>query len=231
MTEASWRVREFSGLSQAMANAPDEDGRLKLAAEAAIALVDRCGQAGISVNVKGVLRTLAASDEVVRRANELQSDLGEGPCMDVDRTQNALVSTALSQEQRWPRWAPRAHAELGVESMMSLLIYTDAETFGSLCLYARADECFDADDVVVGQAIAAQLALTISAEREIDQLGLAMHNRLAIGQAEGIVMERLGVTAEQAFDYLRRVSSHHNKKIAVIAAEIVATRRLLDIDQ
>ena len=30
---------------------------------------------------------------------------------------------------------PRVHAELGVDSMMSLLVYTDRPSFGALSLY------------------------------------------------------------------------------------------------
>lgn len=47
-----------------------------------------------------------------------------------------------------------------------------------------------------------------------------------IGQAEGILMERFGLNAAQAFDYLRRVSSHSNRKVVDIAARIVETGEL-----
>ena len=41
-------------------------------------------------------------------------------------------------------------------------------------------------------------------------------------------MERYDMTADQAFDYLRRISSNSNRKVAVVAAEIAETRRLPD---
>ena len=66
----------------------------------------------------------------------------------------------------------------------------------------------------------------MAAERQIDQLGLALHNRNIIGQAQGVLMERYDMTADQAFDYLRRISSSTNRKVAVVAAEIAQTRRL-----
>lgn len=231
VSEATRRVGEFSQLAQALAAAPDEDARLKLIVESATTLVCRCDHAGITINHKRDLITRVSSDEIVQRANQLQRELGEGPCLDVQRDQNTVVSTELSQELRWPTWAPRVHAELGVGSMMSLLIYTDAHSFGALSLYTRRGQRFDADDVAVGQALASQLAVTIAAERQIDQLGLGMHNRLVIGQAQGILMERLDITAEQAFDYLRRASMHANRKVVDVATEIARTRTLLDLDQ
>ena len=123
------------------------------------------------------------------------------------------------------------HAELGVDSMMSLLVYADHVSFGALSLYAGQGNRFDADDVAVGQAVAAQLAVIMAAERKIDQLGLGMHNRIVIGQAQGILMERLDISADQAFDYIRRASMDTNRKVVDVAAEIAATRRLIDIRQ
>jgi AmiR/NasT family two-component response regulator len=64
------------------------------------------------------------------------------------------------------------------------------------------------------------------AEREIKQLHRGLESRTVIGQAEGILMERLGIDSCQALDYLRRVSSHTNRKLVDIAAEIAETREL-----
>jgi AmiR/NasT family two-component response regulator len=45
-----------------------------------------------------------------------------------------------------------------------------------------------------------------------------------IGQAQGILMERFAMTADQAFALLARVSSHSNTKVSVLAADLVRTR-------
>jgi GAF domain-containing protein len=218
----------FTELARALASAPDEDTRLKVAVDAAVDLVTRCDHAGITINEHGRLVTRASSDDLVCRANKLQTELGEGPCLDVRRDQNTLVSPALAVERRWPVWAPRVHAELGVDSMMSLLIYTDEHSFGALSLYCEVDCRFDADDVAVAQALAGHLSVAMAAEKQIDQLGLALHNRTIIGQAQGVLMERYGMGADQAFDYLRRISSHSNRKVVHVAAEIAETRRIPD---
>lgn len=65
-----------------------------------------------------------------------------------------------------------------------------------------------------------------SAGLEIQQLRAALDNRLLIGQAQGILMERLRIDAPQAFDYLRRASMQLNRKVADVAAEIATTRTL-----
>jgi hypothetical protein len=145
------------------------------------------------------------------------------------RDQETIVSGDLELEQRWPTWAKRVREDLGVGSMMSLLIYTEPRSFGALSLYAREGARFDADDLAVGQALAAHLSVIVSARRQIDQLGVAIDNRTVIGRAEGILIERLGLSADQAFDYLRRVSSHTNRKLVDVASEIATTRRLPEV--
>ncbi len=226
MTDARIRLGEFALLAQELAAAPDENTRLQIAVDRAVSLVERCDHAGITINEKGGLLTRVSSDDLVHRANELQHELGEGPCLDVMRAQDTLVSQDLDQEQRWPLWAKRVRTELAVQSMMSMLVYTDSRSFGALSLYAGQGQSFDADDVAVGRALAGHLAVVMTAEREIAQLGTALDARTAIGQATGVIMTRLEVSPDQAFAYLRRVSSTENRKIADLAEEIVRTRRL-----
>jgi GAF domain-containing protein len=226
MNDTTQLLGGFTALARALVAAPDKDTRLKVAVDAAVDLVTRCDHAGITINDHGRLVTPAGSDDVVCRANRLQTELVEGPCLADHRDQNTLVSPSLSVERRWPVWAARVHTELGVDSMMSLLIYIDEHSFGALSLYGDAGSRFDADDVAVAQALAGHLSVAMSAEKQIDQLGLALHNRTIIGQAQGVLMERYAISADQAFDYLRRISSHSNRKLAGVAAEIAETRQV-----
>src|SRR5437763_13471294 len=48
----------------------------------------------------------------------------------------------------------------------------------------------------------------------------ALLSRDVIGQAKGILMERLHLTPDQAFEELRAVSQSYNRKVRDIAAEI-----------
>jgi hypothetical protein len=217
---------ELTRLAQALDAAPDEGTRVQIAVGSSVLIVSGCDHAGFTLNEGGRLSTEAGSDDLVCRANRLQGELSEGPCLDVMRDQDALVSNDLTQERRWPRWASRVHAELGVGSMMSLLVHTGRRSYGALSLYSDQRHRFVGEDVAVGQTIAAHLAVTLDAGRQIDQLKVAMDSRTIIGQAQGLLMGRLDIDADQAFDYLRRVSSHSNQKLAVVAMEIVRTRQL-----
>ncbi len=65
---------------------------------------------------------------------------------------------------------------------------------------------------------------------ENDHLYAALANRLIIGQAQGLLMERLDLDAGQAFEHLKRASMHLNRKLISIAEEIVRTRDLPDLE-
>ena len=228
MSEVRARWVEFKQLSRALATADDESVRLQMVVDSAPALVPGCDHAGLTLNAAGGVATRVGSDDVVQRANELQFELGEGPCLNMRRDQDTLLSNDLSQDVRWPRWAKTVNADLGVHSMLSLLVFTDRQSYGALSLYASGGRDFDADDVAISQGLAGHLALIMATSREIDQLEAGMHSRTVIGQATGLVMGRFDVDADHAFDYLRRVSSNANTKIVDVAAMIVRTRRLPD---
>ena len=51
----------------------------------------------------------------------------------------------------------------------------------------------------------------------------ALLSRDVIGQAKGILMERLHLTPDQAFEELRAVSQSYNRKVRDIAAELAET--------
>lgn len=62
----------------------------------------------------------------------------------------------------------------------------------------------------------------------VDQLREAVEHRTVIGIAIGVVMERLDLDRESAFDHLRTMSSHLNRKLYDIALEVSTDRRLPD---
>jgi hypothetical protein len=87
-------------------------------------------------------------------------------------------------------------AELGIQEMMSLWLYTHACSYGALNLYSDRANAFEPKDCASAQAFATQVSVALAARREIYQRSVAMENRTVIGQAEGILMERLGIDAD-----------------------------------
>jgi GAF domain-containing protein len=224
-------VEDFAQVARLLHAAPDECGQLQLAVDLAVRLIGGCDHAGISVVEGRTIWTPAGSDDVVRRGDALQYELDEGPCLDSVRWHETVLSQDLSREERWPRWNPRAQSDLGIKGMMSLWLYTDADSYGArsygaLNLYADQADAFEPQDHATAQALAAQISVALASHRELQQRSVAMTSRTVIGQAEGILMERLGIDADQAFSYLRRMSQTENRKLITICNEIVETRQL-----
>jgi transcriptional regulator with GAF, ATPase, and Fis domain len=190
-------------------------------------LIDGCDYAGISfVRRKAPIETPAATDPLVLRGDELQYSLQEGPCLDAIWDQEMVHSPNLATEQRWPRWAPQVMDELGVASMLSFQLYTTEDTLGALNLYSKRVDAFDEDDFNAGMLLAAQGAVALAESKSTEQWQNAAFNRTIIGQAEGILMERFTLTADQAFAVLRRVSQQNNVKLHQVAGDLVVTREI-----
>jgi AmiR/NasT family two-component response regulator len=58
---------------------------------------------------------------------------------------------------------------------------------------------------------------------KVEGLEEALLSRDVIGQAKGILMERLHITDEQAFEELRASSQKQNRKVRDIAVELAET--------
>jgi AmiR/NasT family two-component response regulator len=51
-----------------------------------------------------------------------------------------------------------------------------------------------------------------------------------IGQAEGILMEQLGISTDEAFRVLQQASKRTNRKLREVAETLIETRRLPGMD-
>ncbi|MFE9001155.1 GAF and ANTAR domain-containing protein [Streptomyces sp. NPDC007875] len=197
------------------------DATLERITARAVEIVEGCEAAGILVFRDNRVETLAPTDGLVVRSDQLQERLGEGPCFDAAlRSQRVYRIQDLAEPQeRWPEFGGRARA-LGVGSMMGFLLYTGEEELGSLNLYARRPAAFTKGSETAGWLLASHAAVAFSSARTADQLQQALASRHTIGEAMGILMERLGVGEDDAFNVLRRVSQERNMKLRDIARQV-----------
>ncbi|MER6565142.1 GAF and ANTAR domain-containing protein [Streptomyces sp. NPDC001093] len=186
-------------------------------------LVSGCDAAGILVLHGRQVQTLAPTHRLVVDSDQLQERLGEGPCFDAARSgvkERVLRIADLTVEhQRWPAYAPEAHA-LGVGSMMGFLLYTDDEELGALNLYSRRPGAFTDVSETAGWLLASHAAVAFSSARTHAQMEQAVATRHIIGEAMGILMGAHHLTEEQAFDVLRRVSQENNIKLREVARRV-----------
>jgi len=75
------------------------------------------------------------------------------------RRHETIISQDLGREERWPRWTPQAAAELGIQRVMSLWLYTHACSYGALNLYSDRANAFEPNDCANPQAFATQVSV------------------------------------------------------------------------
>jgi GAF domain-containing protein len=169
----------------------------------------------------GTTDTVAASDERIVKADRLQYELQEGPCLDAVWDDGMFVIPDLVADGRWPRWSDRA-AGLGVGSSVSVHLFTDT-ALGSLNMYSMHPRRYEHADLEAAKVIAAHVSVVVAFARTEQNLWQAIDSRNLIGQAQGMLMQKYGLTADKAFAVLRRYSQVNNVKIAVLAEEITTT--------
>lgn len=215
----------FAAIARDLQHQTSPDNILDRIVEIAVEVVDGCDHAGISVADKAGLRTVAATDEVARAGDQKQYELGEGPCLDALHKESQVSSPRLATDQRWPRWAEWITTEFGIGSMLCVQLFTTEKSLGGLNLYSDRPDGFDVHDEEVALALAAHAAIAMAASIKIEHLNVAVVGRTVIGQAQGILMERHGIAADQAFAVLARVSQTENRRLNAVALDLVQSRR------
>ena len=197
---------------------------MEVAVRLAVDNVRNCDSAAFSaVRRGGGLETPAYTDEVALAGDLLQYELSEGPCIDAAWEERVVHSGDLSVDQRWPAWGPRIVRDHGVHCMLCLQLFTHADILGALNLYSRTLNAFDREDLDDGVALAAHVAIAVSASQNRADLNAALDSRTLIGQATGVLMERYGIDPTKAFALLSRVSSNSNTKVRDLARELIET--------
>lgn len=170
--------------------------------------------------------TLGSSSQTASEADALQYTLKEGPCVEAATEGGWLRSGDVSTDPRWPRWGPEA-GRLGVRSLLSVRLISRGEPFGAINLYSTVDGRFhDADEVDRALLWTTHVTNALTAAQQVSGLETALASRHLIGMAQGIVMQQFGLTEDQSFSLLCRLSSHRNEKLRVVAADIVRTGKL-----
>ena len=241
MPERDGRVRtgrgiDFAELSQSLAEATTVVEVLRHVVEAGVRIVR--GADVVSVTFRepdGTYSTPVETGVIASRLDRLQYDLGRGPCVAAtERHRPGIVmSPDVSVDAALAPWGEAAARE-GVWSALAvgLCPVEDPPRSGALNFYSFRRHGLDEADQEVAVILAAHAHVALNATRAVTaaelqsaQLRNALATRDVIGQAKGILMERQGITEDEAFALLRSASQGMNIKLAQLAGELV-TRRL-----
>ncbi|AHH95471.1 ANTAR domain-containing protein [Kutzneria albida DSM 43870] len=175
------------------------------------------------------LRTIAVSSERARLLElfELQSE--QGPSVQCYRS-GAVVSVAdlNMAASRWPRFAQAALAA-GFEAVDALPLRLRERTIGALNLFHVRPRTLDLVGMRVAQALADVATISLLQERSgrndevlAMRLQQALHSRIVIEQAKGVLAEHLDSDMDTAFAELRRYARDGGLTTSGAANEIVS---------
>jgi len=182
---------------------------------------------GITLSRAGQYSTVGCSHEQATAVNELQYQLGEGPCLSALSDKTLVRIDDMAAETRWPRFTSPA-AEHGVRSCLSLPLIAQDALVGALNFYSTQSSAFGEEETrragnfaePAAGALALGLRLVTYTEL-IDQLRASLASRAVIDQAIGVIMAQERCNQDKAFAALRTASQNRNVKLRDIAREIV----------
>lgn len=169
------------------------------------------------------IETPAATTSRVDDAHQLQVKYDEGPCLDAIKGRATYRSDDVRDDLRWPKWGPAA-AALGIRSTVGVRLATQDRGFGSLNVYSDRPSAFTRADEEILEMLAAHATAVLALAERVDGLSTALETRTTIARAQGILMEKFDIGSAAAFDFLKRISQHENRRLFDVAEAIVVQR-------
>jgi GAF domain-containing protein len=220
-------VEAFSALQLLLVSTQDVDSFLEELAKLAADAVSPSASCGITVQRGGQPMTVASSGALAQQVDELQYDVGAGPCLETLATGAVIDVPELIGESRWGDYPAHALGQ-GVRSSLSTPLMVDGASVGALNLYGSHPHAFDGAARQQAETFATQAATALTlvlrnANRAAKsaQLEQALSSRTVIDQALGILMAQQRCAADEAFALLRRHSQNNNRKLRDVAADII----------
>jgi hypothetical protein len=215
----------FAAIAENLYAADSFEAVLERIAQTAVSTVVGCQMASVTLSEQGSYQTAATTNPAASAVDQAQYDAQEGPCLDA--VDAPIVYAQSFPDARWPTLASRP-ADMGARSAASFGLaaasHATTGTEGSLNTYGTEPDAFSDEAQQIGLILAAHASMAAGAARErgalqdlAQNLNKALLSRDVIGQAKGILMERLKIGPEDAFDVLRRSSSRLNEKLHAVA--------------
>jgi GAF domain-containing protein len=180
---------------------------------------------------RGALRLLASSEERMRDLELFELQSRQGPCLDAFRTGETVTATTADGQRLWPLFAAKA-AERGFRYMCAVPMQLRGATIGALNLFRATDDPFAETDLEVARAMTKIATTGLLQRRSVaetrltaEQLQDALHSRIAIEQAKGVLAEYLDISVDEAFQRLRDQARNTNRKLTDVARDVATQRR------
>ena len=180
-------------------------------------------------------QTVGATDDIAARIDEIQIDLGEGPCWEALRRRRPVLTADVGggRETEWPT-ARSAFQELDIGALFSFPMYVGKVGIGSIDLYSRRTGDMP-DGTVRGAELLAAVVARKLMRRALRNVGAASegipdgpYSRREMHQATGMVAAQLSMDVDDALLVLRGHAFATGRSVLDVAADVVARRLAFD---
>lgn len=203
---------------------------------AAVSLMSLRG-AGISLMVDGELRGSAeVSAPGISVVQELQLELGEGPCVDAWAGDVAVLEPDLANPAivHWPAFA-RAAGRAGVAAVFAFPMRLGSIRIGVLVLYRDRAAPLNDEELALGFVVAdvaSEVVLAVQAGAPPDTVHELLADEPAhwaeVHQATGMLSAQLEVSMDEAFVRLRAYTFADGRSLRDVASDVLARRLTLE---
>ncbi|WP_237280310.1 GAF and ANTAR domain-containing protein [Subtercola vilae] len=188
---------------------------------------------GAAVSTIGAVlgsETISASDALAARLDEIQFDLGEGPCWDALSTANPVLEPDwIHHERSWPGF----EAALGVSSVGALFAFPlmiGPLRLGAIDLYTVRPKMLSDEQVSQTQLLAKivsrmvlRRALRLSEDEWVDPPD-TKYSRRVVHQATGVVLAQLRIAPDDALLLIKGHAFSAGRSVIDISTSIVDGR-------
>lgn len=216
----------FVELTEMLVGGRDIGGYFERLAARCVELLDISAAGLMVVDEQSGHTRLAASCPAADRFQQLELAHTEGPDIDCIRTSEPIGQLELdSAHELWPTVAPTA-GELGFVSVYAVPLRLRDSCVGALSLFVDHAEPLDEQRLELAQALANSASLGLGLQRArrsehlAGQLQVALHSRVAIEQAKGILAERLNISVDEAFGEMRHYARSNGRRLVDIAGAV-----------
>lgn len=176
--------------------------------------------------------SVCTTDDVSARIEQLQYDLGEGPCVDAYHQDRPVLEPDVARPGtfRWLAFTGPA-VEAGVRAIFGFPLQVGAVRLGALNLYRDRPGPLTDDqhaDALVLADIAAQAVLVLQSKAPPGKLAEALEAgadfQYVVHQAAGMVTAQLDTSVAQALIRLRAYAFGNDRPLTEVADDVVARK-------
>ena len=201
---------------------------LQTLTERCVELVDTDAAGLMLDDQRGNLRVVAYTDESARLLELFELQKAEGPCLDCFATGQVIANVDLTASRsRWPVFTEAALGS-GFAYSHALPLRLRRQVVGALNLFTVERRALTDDHLAVAQGMADIATISLLHERALrdqfvlaEQLQTALHSRIVIEQAKGVLSARAAISVSEAFRRLRTHARRTGEQLTTVAEAVV----------